>query len=150
MGVALGIAGIFMAVAISGMGSSIGLRNAGNAVNAAMIEDPKQFGRYLVLTVLPGTQGIYGFVIGFLAISKLVAGMTLAAGLSLFFACLPVAICALSAVFQGSVCASGIEMTVKHPEQSGKALVIAVFIEFYSILGFVISIMLLNGNYYGS
>lgn len=149
MGIAIGVAGIFLAVGIAGAGSSIGLREAGNAASAAMIEDPKQFGRYLVLTVLPGTQGIYGFVVGFLAISKLSAQMSVAGGASLLFACLITGFTAwTSASNQGRVCASGIEMTLKHSDQSGKALVLAVLIEFYSILGFVTSIMLLNGNFY--
>jgi V/A-type H+-transporting ATPase subunit K len=137
MGLWIGVAGIFAAVGIGCWGSSVGLRYAGNAVNAAMIEEPKLFGKYLVLTVLPGTQGIYGFVIGFLAISKVTVGMSVGGGLALFFACLACGFTGyVSSSNQGRVCASGIEMTVKHNDQSGKALVLAVFIEFYSIFRF--------------
>ncbi|HOJ50234.1 MAG TPA: V-type ATP synthase subunit K [Spirochaetota bacterium] len=149
IGLAIGIFGIGLAVALAGIGSSIGIRVAAEAANAAMIEEPKNFGKYLVLTALPGTQGIYGFVIGFLALAKLRAEMAFGDGLALLFACLPIALAGLfSAIYQGKVTAAGINMTVKHPEESGKALVLGVFVEFYAILGFVISIMLLNSGFF--
>lgn len=137
----LGILGIALSVALAGTGSSLGIRYAGEAANAAMIAEPKNFGKYLVLTALPGTQGIYGFVIGFLALAKLNAG---APGANILFACLPMALSGLfSGMYQGKVAAAGINMTVEHPDQSGKALVLGVFVEFYAILGFVISIMMI-------
>jgi len=148
LGLAIGVFGIGLAVVLSGIGSSIGIRIAAEAANAAMIEEPKNFGKYLVLTALPGTQGIYGFVIGFLALAKLKVEMGVADGLALFFSTLPIALAGLfSAIYQGKVTAAGINMTVKHPEESGKALVLGVFVEFYAILGFVISIILLNSGF---
>lgn len=144
-GLFIAIAGVAAAVALAGIGSALGIRFAGEAANAAMIEEPKNFGKYVVLTALPGTQGIYGFIIGFLAIAKLNATMTVDQGLSLFFACIPMALAGLfSAMYQGKVCAAGINMAVKHPDQSGKALVLGVFVEFYAILGLIISIFLLG------
>ncbi len=147
MGLFIALAGIAFSVALAGIGSSLGIRYAGEAANAAMIEEPKNFGKYLVLTALPGTQGIYGFVIAFLAMSSpyITAQMSVASGLALFFATLPMALAGLfSGMYQGKVTAAGINMTVKHPEESGKALVLGVFVEFYAILGFVISIMLVG------
>lgn len=146
-GLFIGIAGVALSVALAGIGSSLGIRYAAEAANAAMIEEPKNFGKYLVLTALPGTQGIYGFVIAFLAMTQLlsVEAVSVASGLSVFFACLPMGLAGLfSGVYQGKVTAAGINMTVKHPDQSGKALVLGVFVEFYAILGFVISIMLVQ------
>jgi V/A-type H+-transporting ATPase subunit K len=146
-GLFLAIAGVALAVGLSGIGSSLGIRYAGEAANAAMIEEPKNFGKYLVLTALPGTQGIYGFVIAFLAMGLLRADMTVSQGAAIFFATLPMALSGLfSGMYQGKVTAAGINMTVKHPDQSGKALVLGVFVEFYAILGFVISIMLVQNT----
>lgn len=144
-GMFIAIAGVAICVGLSGIGSSLGIRYGGEAANAAMIEDPKNFGKYLVLTALPGTQGIYGFVIGFLAMANINASLTLSQGLNILFATLPMALLGLySAIYQGKVAAAGVNMSVKHPEESGKALVLAVFVEFYAILGLVISILLLN------
>jgi V/A-type H+-transporting ATPase subunit K len=144
-GLFIAIAGIALAVALAGIGSALGIRYAGEAANAAMIEEPKNFGKYLVLTALPGTQGIYGFIIGFLALAQLKPDMAFAQGLNVFFACLPIALAGLfSAINQGKVCAAGITMSVKHPDQSGKGLILGVFVEFYAILGLIISIFLLQ------
>ena len=66
-------------------------------------------------------------------------------GLLIFFACLPVGICGLSAIFQGRVCASGVNLTAKRSEESGKALVMGVFVEFYAVLGFLVSIFVYLG-----
>ncbi|HCL56800.1 MAG TPA: V-type ATP synthase subunit K [Spirochaetia bacterium] len=147
IGLFIAIAGIAFSVALAGIGSALGIRFAAEAANAAMIEEPKNFGKYLILTALPGTQGIYGFVIGFMAIPLLTANpaMSVTHGLSIFFATLPMALAGLfSGMYQGKVTAAGINMTVKHPDQSGKALILGVFVEFYAILGFVISIFLLG------
>jgi len=145
MGLFIGIAGVALAVALSGTGSALGIRHAAESASAAMIQEPKNFGKYLVLTALPGTQGIYGFVIAFLALGALKADMSVAQGLAIFFSAFPVAFVGLtSAIYQGRVVAAGISMVVEHPDQSGKALVLGVFVEFYAILGFVMSIILLN------
>jgi V/A-type H+-transporting ATPase subunit K len=99
----------------------------------------------LLLIALPGTQGIYGFIIAFLAFGKAQVGMDVNAGLALFFACQPIAWAGfLSAIWQGKVCAGGVGMTAKQPAESGKALVMGVFVEFYAVLGLIISIFALN------
>jgi len=117
-----------------------------------MTEDPENFGRYLILTALPGTQGIYGFIAAFLLIMKvnLLTGpppsLTFSQGLNLFFAALPIAILGfISAIHQGKVCASGVGLTVKRPADSMKAMVLAVFVEFYAVLGLLVTIFLING-----
>jgi len=35
-------------------------------------------------------------------------------------------------------------MTAKQPDDSGKALILAVFVEFYAILGFLVSFLMLG------
>ncbi len=151
LGLVLALAGCVLAVVIPGVSSGLGIQYAGQVSAGAMTEDPKNFGRFLVLLALPGTQGIYGFVIGFLILQKigLVAGaaamLTLPQGLALLLAGLPIGIAGMVAVPQGKVCAAGVELTAKRPEESGKALVMAVFVEFYAVLGFLISIFILFG-----
>lgn len=152
IGLFIAMAGIAAAVSIAGIGSAIGIGYAAAAAAGVMSEDAKNFGKYLMLVGLPGTQGIYGFIISFLWISKLnimsaepLVALTPWQGLLIFFACLPVGICGLSAVYQGRVCAAGVNMTSKRAEESGKALVMGVFVEFYAVLGFLVSIFVYMG-----
>ncbi len=147
----IAVLGAVIAVVLAGIGSAVGVGFGGQASAGVMSEDPEKFGKLLILTGLPGTQGIYGFVAGFLAIMRLglIAGaetaqLTLSQGWQVFFACMPVALAGLfSAIHQGKVCAAGIEMTAKQPAESGKAMVMGIFVELYAVLGFVITFLLL-------
>ena len=58
--------GVAAAVILSGMGSAKGVGLVGQASAGVITEDPDKFGQLLVLQALPGTQGIYGFLIGFI------------------------------------------------------------------------------------
>ncbi len=151
-GLALSLLGAAAAAFLAGIGSSIGVGLAGQASTGVIGEDPEKFGKVMLLTALPGTQGIYGFVIAFLILLKLqiiggeIPAVTTAQGGHLLFASLPVAIAGmLSAIHQGKVCAAGVQMTAKRPEESGKALILGVFVEFYAVLGFLASFLISNG-----
>ena len=107
-GFVLALLGAALAVSLAGVGSSIGIGYVGQASAGAMSEDPENFGRYLILTALPGTQGIYGFIAAFLIMMKinLLTGtpvkLTTAQGWELFASSLPIAIAGLvSAIHQG-------------------------------------------------
>jgi V/A-type H+-transporting ATPase subunit K len=143
MGLAYALAGVFLAVVLSGIGSAIGIGTAGQVASGAMTEHPEHFGKYLILVALPGTQGIYGFAVAFLFLLKLKGFeymITPHMGWNFFFGALPVAFGGLvSAIYQGKVCASGIMLTGKQPAESAKSLIMAAIVEFYAILGFVIS-----------
>lgn len=149
-GVVLALLGAAMAVGLAGIGSSIGVGYAGQASAGAMSEDPKNFARYLILTALPGTQGIYGFIGAFLILMqiKLLTGkplpLTLQQGWGFFLSSLPVAIAGLiSAIHQGKVCSAGVGLTVKRPQDSAKAMVLAVFVEFYAVLGLLVTVFMI-------
>ena len=156
-GMVYALIGAAAAVVLSGIGSAIGIGYAASASAGVMTEDPRGFGKYLILVALPGTQGIYGFVAAFLAIAKLnllnpakaaqiAAQMTTAQGLQMMYACLPIAFAGLvSAIHQGKVCTAGVALTAKQPTESGKALVFGVFVEFYAVMGLIITIFMLNG-----
>ena len=118
----------------------------GEVAAGLMAEEPEKFGKSLVLQLLPGTQGLYGFVIGLMVLGRLNPQMSIAEGIYIFIACLPIAIAGYgSAIFQGRVAASGISLLAKNEEQSTKGIVYAVMVETYALLAFVVSIMLLSG-----
>ncbi|MEA5059718.1 MAG: V-type ATP synthase subunit K [Clostridia bacterium] len=147
----LAAAGAAFAAMFAGIGSAMGVGIAGQAGAAVIAEDPDKFGSVLVLQLLPGTQGIYGLLIGFVIASKagLLGGgaaLTMAQGLQLFFAALPIAFGGwISAIAQGKTAASGIAMVGKRPEEAGKAIIFAVMVETYAVLALLFSFLMVNG-----
>ena len=144
-GVIMGALGAALAVLLSGIGSAKGVGIAGEAAAGIVIDEPEKFGKSLVLQLLPGTQGFYGFVIGLMAMNTLTRDMGLAEGLYILFACLPVGLVGLmSAYSQGKVSVAGMNILAKNEPQQTKGIVYAVMVETYAIIGFVFSLMLLG------
>lgn len=153
LGTSLALIGAALAVGMSGIGSSIGVGKAGQAAAGVTAEDPEKFMKCLILQLLPATQGIYGFIVGFLTLIKLnaFAGFQLATtgayistggGLGILAACLPIAIAGLfSAVHQGNVAVSAIGLVAKRPEESTKGMLMTAMVETYALLGFLVSFL---------
>lgn len=138
--------GIALACALAGIGSAVGVGIAAQASTGVMSVDPGKFGKLLLLSALPGTQGIYGFVIAFLLLGKMSLVTSMPVAWQVFTAGLPIALAGLfSGIHQGKVCAGGAMMTAKQPDDSAKSLILAVFVEFYAILGFLVSFLMLQG-----
>jgi V/A-type H+-transporting ATPase subunit K len=149
-GLALALAGAAIAVFLGGIGSSMGVSIAGQAGAGVTTEQPEKFGKVLILEALPGTQGIYGFLVGFLiilftgALSGDPVALTTAQGWQLFFACLPCGFaCLFSGIYQGKVSAAGMNMIAKDESQMGKAMVLSAMVETYAVLGFLVSALLI-------
>ena len=136
--------GVAIAVALSGMGSALGVGKTGQAA-AALLEknNPKKFAQALILQLLPGTQGLYGFVIGILIWLQIKPDMPLETGVAYFFTALPVAIVGyFSAKHQGNVATAGMQILAKRPEDMMKGVILAAMVETYAILAFVVSFLL--------
>ena len=145
-GYALGLIGAGLAAFLAGTGSAKGTGIAGEAGAGLVAEDPSKFGKAMIMQVIPGTQGLYGFVIWFLAFSKLDPSMTVAQGLQVLGACLPIAIAGLlSGIAQGKVAAASINILAKKPDDWSKGMILCITVEFYAILGLLASFMMLNG-----
>lgn len=144
-GMILGGLGVAISVALAGIGSAKGVGIAGEAAAGVLIEEPEKFGKALVLQLLPGTQGLYGFVIGMLMLFRLTPDMDLQTGFSLFLAAIPIGLVGLfSAISQGKVVVSGINILAKKEEHMTKAIVLAVMVEMYAILALAISFLHMN------
>ena len=61
IGQVLALIGAAISVFLAGCGSARGVGIAGEAAAGVISENPDVFGQALVLELLPGTQGIYGF-----------------------------------------------------------------------------------------
>jgi len=135
--------GVALMVGAAGIGSVYGLTLCGNAVVGSLKKRPEALGTYILLSALPSTQGIYGFVGYFMVQSYLTPGITtlqaaailgggLALGLVGFF----------SALRQGQVCANGIAATGSGYNVTAGTMIMAAFPEFYAILGLLVVILM--------
>ena len=104
--------GIAVMIGLSGIGSAYGVTIAGNAAIGALKKNDGAFGNFLVLTALPGTQGLYGFAGYFMfqtIFGILTPGMTAIQAAAILGAGIALGLVALfSAIRQGQVCANGI------------------------------------------
>ncbi|MFB0917444.1 MAG: V-type ATP synthase subunit K [Clostridiaceae bacterium] len=138
--------GTAMAVIWSGIGSGAGVGMVGEAAAGVIAEEPEKFGKSLVLQLLPGTQGLYGFVIGLFILLRTNPGLTLQQGMYLFVCALPVAfVCWHTAYSQGRTSVAGIGILAKNGDESTKGVIYAVMVETYALLSFITSIMLVFG-----
>ena len=149
-GAALGMLGAGLAVCLAGAGSARGTGIAGEAGTGLLSEDPSKFGKVMILQVIPGTQGLYGLVVGFMCLLRMglldgsYVDMTLIEGLRYLMACLPIAIGGgVSALAQGRVAAGSINLLAKKPEDWSKGMVLCITVEFYAILSLLISLIML-------
>ncbi|MFX1554896.1 MAG: V-type ATP synthase subunit K [Promethearchaeota archaeon] len=150
IGYAIPIAGAALAIFLAGFGSSIGISTAGQAADGVLTEDPDKFTSLLILVVLPGTQGIYGLLGGFLIMFKLgllggpPVSLNLIQSWQIFFAALPVGFAGwISGAHQGKVCAAGVAMAARRPETLMKGVIYGAMVETYAIFGLITTILLL-------
>lgn len=148
--VILAYVGLGLMIALAGIGSAIGVSAGGNATIGALKKNDDSFGSYMLLSALPGTQGLYGFAGFFIVNAKLqtfIVNGTLqlelyqgaavfAAGIALGFVGL------ISGMKQGGVCASGVTGIGDGHDIFGKTMVLAVFPELYAIIAFAATFLI--------
>ncbi len=134
-GIFFALLGASIATALAGVGSARGVGSAAQAAMGVLSEDSSKFGKMLVLTLLPGTQGLYGFIVGFLI---LVIGQ----GLAYFAASLAIGIGGMISGFaQGKAAVSGIALSAKDDSNFSKAMVSVTLVEIYALLSFIVSLL---------
>ena len=135
----LGYLGFGLMLGLAGVGSAIGTTIAGNAAEGALKKNPEKSSTYMILSALPATQGIYGFVAFLMWMGKDFAGQ----GPLLFGVGLAVgAVCLISAIRQGQVCANGIIGVSQGHDVMTNTLIYAALPEFYAILSLVAALMI--------
>lgn len=134
----LGYIGLGLMLGLSGIGSCYGTTIAGNAAVGALKKDPSKSAGYMILSALPSTQGLYGFIAFLMSMTKdfttdgpLMLGIGLGVGL----------VCLFSAIRQGQICANGIAAMAQGHDVSTNTMIYAAFPEFYAILALVASLM---------
>ncbi|MGM0651180.1 MAG: V-type ATP synthase subunit K [Bacillota bacterium] len=151
-GTEIALIGVALAVGLAGIGSAVGVGIVGQSASGLVTEDPDKFGQTLLLQALPGTQGIYGLLAGFIIMQNIgiigdeLLELTVPQGYGFLMASLPIAIVGLvSGIYQGRVSASAVGLVAKRPEELGKGIVYAVMVETYAVLALLATIMLLFG-----
>ena len=126
--------GVALMVGLAGIASAMGTSICGQAAVGAMKKNGGAFGSYMILSALPGSQGLYGFVCFFM-VQGLLANPTMLQGAAILGAGILVGIVNLAAaIYQGKVCANGIAAIGNGHDVMGKTLILAVFPELYAIL----------------
>lgn len=151
-GLMIAIAGAATGAILAGIGSILGVRTVGQASAGLVSENPDAFGKVLILTALPGSQGIYGFLAAVIIANKvgLLTGapidISVAQGFQILLATIPVGILGMfSAMFQGRLAAAGVQIVAKKPDAGGKGVILSAIVETYAVLGLLITILLVNG-----
>jgi V/A-type H+-transporting ATPase subunit K len=146
-GIIFALVGAALATALAGIGSIKGVGMATEAGMGVLSEDPSKFGKMLVLELLPGTQGLYGFIVTvmmLISIGILGGSMDIVwwKGLLYLAASLPIGIGGwLSGIAQGRAAVAGISLVAKRPGEFSKALVSTTLVEIYALLAFLVSLL---------
>ena len=149
-GLAIGLLGAGLAACLAGAGSGVGTGIAGEAGAGLVTEDPSKFGKVMILQVIPGTQGLYGLVVFFVAVMQMglldgsAASLSFVDGCRYCVACLPIGIGGLvTAIAQGKVAAASVNLLAKNPDHWAKGMILCITVEFYAILSLLASMIML-------
>jgi len=148
-GIQWALFGAGTAAILGGIGSAIGITSASTVISGVLSEDDTKFGQLLPLAAMPGTQGIYGFIVAVLVMVffEILGGkvdLSVGAGVAIFFACLPTGFLGLiTAIYQGrtAAAAAGIVAAGKR----APALVFPALVETYAIFALIVTILMLLG-----
>ena len=134
--------GAAIAVIGGGSGSAMGITYIANVAGGILTEMPDRFGPLLPLVVIPGTQGIYGFITAVMKPGSGWEALPGWVGFQIFLACLPVAfVCFVSGAYQGLTSAGAAGIVAKRREEMGRALVLPALVETYAVLSLIVTIL---------
>ena len=141
--IVLAYIGIVLAIGVSGVASAFGVTITGNASVGAMKKNPDAFGNYMILSAIPGTNGLYGFLGYFLLKGYLVPEITMFQATAIFFAGLALGVVNwFASNRQAGVCANGIAAIGSGHDVFAKTLILAVFPELYAIVALAATFMI--------
>ena len=138
----LGYLGWGLMLGLAGVGSAYGTTIAGNAAEGALKKNKEKGSSYMILSALPATQGLYGFVAFLMWMGNMTPEILAASGAKYFAVGIAVGlVCLLSAIRQGQVCANGIAGIAAGHDVQTNTMIYAALPEFYAILALVGALM---------
>lgn len=124
------------------MGCCVGCWIAGSAAHAAMSRTEEGHGKFIGMSAAPSSQSIYGFLLMLQMKGAILEGtlspidgiaIGVFSGLAFVF----------SSIFQGKVCATGIQATLKQPSVYGKCFAAIGIIESFALFAFVFALLIM-------
>ncbi|MCB5235014.1 MAG: V-type ATP synthase subunit K [Candidatus Cloacimonetes bacterium] len=129
--------GMFLMVALSGIGSAWGTVIGGSATVGALKKRSDIFPNCMILSALPATQGLYGFGAFFILSTHITLEINMMQASAIFGAGLIMGVVGLiSAYFQAKIVANGIESIGAGNDVFANTLILGVFPELYAIIAF--------------
>ncbi len=137
------MAGPALVLAISAIGSSMGCFIAGAASHAVMSRVEEGHAKFILFSAAPSSQSIYGLLLTILMKNAIKAGTISPLAGVIIGACAGFGLL-FSSMYQGKVCATGIQATAKQPSLFGKCFAAVGIIESFSLFVFVFTILILS------
>jgi V/A-type H+/Na+-transporting ATPase subunit K len=131
-----------MALGLSCMGCSVGCWIAGSASHAAMARTEEGHGKFIGMAAAPSSQVIYGFLL-MLQMSKAIQAGTLSPISSIAIGLFSGMAFVFSSIYQGKVCATGIQASLKSPSVYGKCFAAIGIIESFALFAFVFALLIM-------
>lgn len=131
-----------ISLGISCFGCCIGCWIAGAASHAAMSRVEEGHGRFIALSVAPSSQVIYGFLL-MLQMKRAILAGTLSPVSAIAIGIFSGMAFLASSVYQGKVCATGMQATLKQPSVYGKTFVAVGIIESFALFAFVFALLII-------
>lgn len=136
------MAGPAIVLGLSSAGSCIGCGIAGLASHAVMSRVEEGHGKFIGMAAAPSSQSIYGFIL-MLLMSKAITAGTLPPISAMFIGTFAGIAMMFSSIYQGKVCASGIQASAKQPAVFGKCFAAIGIIESFALFAFVFSLLIM-------
>ncbi|MDR0305613.1 MAG: hypothetical protein LBI42_02125 [Chitinispirillales bacterium] len=144
----LALVGMGLMIGLSATGAGIGFGLLAQTAIGGLKKRPEAWGNLLVLSAVPSSQGLYGFVAFIMyntSLTAIVAAgpMTMTQGAIFFGAGIAVGLaCMITCIYQAKICASGALSIAEGNNVLGNTLILAAFPEFFAILSLVAAILM--------
>ena len=132
-----------IALGLSCIGCCVGCWIAGAASHAAMSRTEDGHGKFIAMAAAPSSQVIYGFLLMFFMSNAIKEG-TLSPVSAIAIGTFSGLAFIASSIFQGRVCATGIQASMKQPAIYGKCFVAVGIIESFALFAFVFALLILK------
>lgn len=131
-----------LSLGLSSIGCCIGCYIAGAASHAAMTRTEEGHGKFIGMAAAPSSQIIYGFLL-MLQMSKAIQSGALSPISGIAIGALSGMAFFMSSVYQGKVCATGIQASLKSPGVYGKCFAAIGIIESFALFAFVFALLIM-------
>lgn len=131
-----------LSLGLSAMGCCVGCYIAGAASHAAMSRVEEGHGKFIGMAAAPSSQIIYGFLL-MLQMKKAIEAGTLSPISGIAIGLFSGMAFVFSSIYQGKVCATGIQASLKQPSVYGKCFAAIGIIESFALFAFVFALLII-------